>query len=160
MESMEDGNKFSITHPLMLSSLHLSAALPSLMSCSFASHLHPFMSHLSLLTPFSGSQASCVLGFSPLLPYCIIFPLSLFLPLLLVFPLLCVIVIADPSICARCGRGLGSFNLPNKLTASFSSIMCVCERDMVFCLFWMCVSGATLKHFPELYGEATVHLAY
>lgn len=41
--------------------------LPSLMSCFFASHLHPLMSHLSLIT-----QASRVLGFSSLLPHCIL----------------------------------------------------------------------------------------
>ncbi len=133
---MEDRNKFSITHALMPSSLRLSVALPSLMSCFFASHLHPFMSHLSLLTPLSGSQASCVLGFSSLLPHCIIFPLSLFLPLLRAFPLLCEIVIADPSIITRCGRGLGSFNLPNKLGASFFPVTCVCERNILFSLFW------------------------
>lgn len=50
--------------------------LPWCHASCHASHLHPFMSHLSPLTPLSGLQTSCVLGFSSLLPHCIIFPHS------------------------------------------------------------------------------------
>lgn len=103
---------------------------------------------ICLLTPFAGLQASCVLGFSSLLPYSITFP-PCTLPPSLCYSLLCVIVIADPSICTRCGWGLGSFNLPNKPTASFSSM-----RNKLLCSFWICVSRATLKHFPALYWES------
>lgn len=56
-------------------------------------------------------------------------------------------------------EAFGSSNLPNELTASFSSVMSVCEGNMLFCLFWLRVSGATLKRFPALYWVATVHLA-
>lgn len=142
----------------MPSSLHLSVALPSLMSCLFASHLHPFMSHLSLLTPRSGLQASRVLGFSSLLPHCITFPLSFFLRLLRMSPLLCEIVIADQSIFTRCGHSLGSFNLPNKPSASFSPIMCVLLEEHI--VLFILDMHQQWKRFPGLYLEAPAHLAY
>lgn len=48
---------------------HLSAVSLPLKSCIFASNLHPFMCHLSLLTPLTGSQASRVLEISSTLPH-------------------------------------------------------------------------------------------
>lgn len=132
---MEDRNKFSIIHPLMLSSLHISVASPSLMSC-FLSCISSASIHVSFVSFDSSLRFADVLC-----PWVFIFITSLhhisslFLPLLCVFPLHFVIVIADPSIFTRYGRGVRSFNLPNKLTALFSPVMCVCETYMLFSLF-------------------------
>lgn len=137
---------------LILWCLRLSISrLHCLLWCHASLHLICIHScAICLFWLLSGLQEYCVLGFSSLLPHCIIFPLSLFLPLLLVFPLLCEIVIAGSSIFTRCGQGPESFNLPNKLSASFSPIMCVYERNILFSLFWICVSSVTLKRFPRL----------
>lgn len=149
-------NKFSITHPLMPSSLHLSVASPPLMSCSFASHLHPFMFHLSLLTPLSGSQASCVLGFFFLLPHCIIFS-----------PLTPSSVCASSPVWDCYCRSVNihkvwprpwSFNLCNKLSASFSPVMFACssEGNVVFFILYMCQQC----HIRTLSRALLGHLAY
>lgn len=112
--------------------------LPSLMSCFFASHLHPLMSHLSLIT-----QASRVLGFSFLLPllHLVLLYLSLCFLSFLSFDCYCWCII-------RCDLELESFNLPNKLKSPFSSAMCSCQRNMLFCLFWTCISDTALKTLP------------
>lgn len=109
MKLMEEWNNFGIIHPLM--PLSLLVASPPLMSCFFASHLHPFMSHLSLLTPFSGSEAYVSLDF--LLYYLIA---SYFVSWLSLF----FLGIADLSIFTRAGQGLWSFNLLNIVLHSLS----------------------------------------
>lgn len=135
---MEDRNKCSITHPLMPSSLHLSVALPFsdvMPLCISSASIHvPFV---SFLTPLSGSQASGVLGFFSFYYLISSYFLSsrsssLFLVCFLSFARL---LLQIPSIFPMCGQGLESFNLPNKLGASLSPAMCVCERNMFFFSF-------------------------
>lgn len=143
MESMDDSNKYSITLPLMQS--------PSISRLRFLLWCHAFcISSESIHVPF--------FSFDSFLRFADVFlmPLDFLLYYLIAshFPshssfFRCLIVAAYLSTCTRCGWSLASFNLPNKPTASFSPIMCVCERDMLFCLFWIGFTNPTIKCFPK-----------
>ena len=128
--------------------------------CISSASIHvPFVSFW-LLSQVCGHLVS--LNFSSLLPHFIIFSLSSLSSSCVSSPFV-RLLLQIRQYSQRAAEASRAFNLPNKLTASFSTV--TQEEHIVlyfffFGWFWICVSGVTLKRFPGLYLEAAVHLTY